>query len=65
VFSQREQDTKLKVINYTFHRDVDSHYSAVRQSGRNDIGQEEHTRVILLATSAFSVSFAKAVLMLV
>jgi hypothetical protein len=60
LFSLGEQDTKLKVINYTFHRDVDYHYSPFRQSGQNSTGQDEHTRAILLAASTFAVSSFKS-----
>jgi len=56
LFSLGEQDTKLKVINYTVHRNADYHYSPTRQSFRNDTRVDEHTRAILLAASTFSGS---------
>jgi hypothetical protein len=56
LFSLGEQDTKLRVINYTVHRNADYHYSPSRQSFRNDTRVDEHTRAILLAPSTFSGS---------
>jgi len=56
LFSLGEQDTKLKVINYTVHRNADYHYSPARQSFRNDTRVDEHTRAILLAASTLSGS---------